>query len=169
LERQQESPLERTVKAVTLILNKLSPTNFDKLSQEFVGLLGLGQGQGQAQVSFDPDVTKRIVELIVDKAQLEEKFCFIYAKLCKLCADLSKLAGPSNGAGVGLLAAASSESLSVGLAAADDAAAEAVAEAPAAALATDYRTVLLTNCRQIFSEKRSDKIDEILAVSVVLY
>jgi translation initiation factor 4G len=59
-----------------LILNKLSMTKFDKLSDEFMAV-GLDS----------EDLMDKAVEMIVQKAQLEEHFCFMYADLCRKITD----------------------------------------------------------------------------------
>ena len=59
-----------------LILNKLSVTKFEKLSDEFMNC-GL----------YSDDLMNRAVEMIVVKAQMEEHFCFMYADLCRKMTD----------------------------------------------------------------------------------
>jgi translation initiation factor 4G len=67
---------EVVVQKANLILNKLSVTKFDKLSDEFM------------TVGIDtPDLMTRAVEMIVLKAQMEEHFCFMYADLCRKITD----------------------------------------------------------------------------------
>lgn len=61
------------------ILNKLSITNFDKLSDEFLVLL--------QTLATTEDSMRRGVEALVTKAQMEENFCFIYADLCRKIID----------------------------------------------------------------------------------
>ena len=60
-----------------LLLNKLSVTKFDKLSDDFMKV-GLES----------PELMKRGVEMIVLKAQMEEHFSFMYADLCRKMTDL---------------------------------------------------------------------------------
>lgn len=69
-----------------LILNKLSVTKFDKLSDEFmqVGLQG------------SDELLQRGVDIVVLKAQMEEHFCFMYADLCRKLTDLWSR-GPEEG------------------------------------------------------------------------
>ena len=59
-----------------LILNKLSVTKFDKLSDEFMSA-GLDS----------EELMGRAVEMVVKKAQVEEHFCFMYADLCRKITD----------------------------------------------------------------------------------
>lgn len=59
-----------------LILNKLSVTKFDKLSDEFMAA-GLDS----------EELMGRAVEMVVKKAQVEEHFCFMYADLCRKITD----------------------------------------------------------------------------------
>lgn len=59
-----------------LILNKLSMTKFDKLSDEFMAV-GLDS----------EELMGKAVEMIVQKAQIEEHFCFMYADLCRKITD----------------------------------------------------------------------------------
>jgi translation initiation factor 4G len=53
------------------VLNKLSVTKFDKLSDEFMAV-GID----------DEALIARAVDLVISKAQMEEHFCFMYADLC---------------------------------------------------------------------------------------
>jgi len=60
-----------------LLLNKLSVTKFEKLSDDFM------------KVGMDsPELMKKGVEMIVLKAQMEEHFCFMYADLCRKMTDM---------------------------------------------------------------------------------
>ena len=59
-----------------LILNKLSVTNFDKLSDEYMSV-GLDS----------EELMSEAVKMIVQKAQVEEHFCFMYADLCRKITD----------------------------------------------------------------------------------
>ena len=61
------------------ILNKLSITNFDKLSEEFLQML--------VTDITTVDQLHKSVEALVTKAQMEENFCFIYADLCRKIID----------------------------------------------------------------------------------
>ena len=73
---ESENSAEAIIKRATLILNKLSVTKFDKLSNEFLEIISTG----------DNDLLFKVVELLVTKAQMEEHFCFMYADLCrKIC------------------------------------------------------------------------------------
>eukprot|EP01032_Pedospumella_encystans_P009355 gene9355-11016_t len=67
------------VRKANAILNKLSVTNFEKLSDEFLALL-------QSDATTE-DAMHRGVEALVTKAQMEENFCFIYADLCRKIID----------------------------------------------------------------------------------
>lgn len=62
---------EEVVRRALLILNKLSLTKFDKLSDEFIDCIGQ-----------DVDVLSSAVGLIVQKAQEEQHFSAMYAGLC---------------------------------------------------------------------------------------
>ena len=66
------------LRKANLILNKLSVTNFEKLSDEFMSV-GLDASD---------DLLNRGVDLIVLKAQMEEHFCFMYADLCRKITDM---------------------------------------------------------------------------------
>ena len=61
------------------ILNKLSITNFDKLSEEFLQMM--------VTDITNVDQLHKSVEALVTKAQMEENFCFIYADLCRKIID----------------------------------------------------------------------------------
>jgi len=71
---------EVIVRKSNFILNKLSVTNFPKLSDEFLALL-------QTDCNASEEFLKRAVDCIVTKAQMEENFCFIYADLCRKIID----------------------------------------------------------------------------------
>lgn len=60
-ESQPETPAEKAIKNVYLILNKISPTTFDKLSQEFISM---------DVICSDEDVMQKVIDIIVDKAQV---------------------------------------------------------------------------------------------------
>ncbi|KAI2498421.1 Middle domain of eukaryotic initiation factor 4G (eIF4G) [Fragilaria crotonensis] len=75
---------QQVLKKALLILNKLSLTKFDKLSQEFVDT-GIGR---------NPTTLSGAVNMIVDKAQSEPHFSSMYAQLCLF---LTKV--PMEGAG----------------------------------------------------------------------
>lgn len=77
------------VRKANAILNKLSITNFDKLSDEFLALL---QSDGTTE-----DALRRGVEALVIKAQMEENFCFIYADLCRKIIDIWTALEPEGG------------------------------------------------------------------------
>jgi hypothetical protein len=65
------------------ILNKLSWTNFDKLTLQFLRALGIS---GENQVVVSPPVLSEIFQLIVTKAMAEPHFADLYARFCsKLC------------------------------------------------------------------------------------
>jgi len=68
--------MEGVKKKANLLLNLLTPENFDKLSTQFLELN-----------LIDEEILEKVIDLIVDKAQLEENFCFMYAKLCRLITD----------------------------------------------------------------------------------
>lgn len=69
--------VDTVIMKANLILNKLSLTNFDKLSEEFIS-----SGVGNSEESVN-----RAIELIVGKAQLEEGFSNMYAQLCRKMTD----------------------------------------------------------------------------------
>lgn len=71
-----ETDPEVIVRKANLILNKLSVTKFEKLSDDFMSV-GLDT----------PELMERAVEMIVLKAQMEEHFCFMYADLCRKITD----------------------------------------------------------------------------------
>ena len=75
---------QQVLKKALLILNKLSLTKFEKLSQEFVDT-GIGR---------NPTTLSGAVNMIVDKAQSEPHFSSMYAQLCLF---LTKV--PMEGAG----------------------------------------------------------------------
>lgn len=60
------------IRKATLILNQLSETNFERLSDDFMAA-GIDRH----------DLMGRVVEMIVMKAQLEEHFCNMYANLVR--------------------------------------------------------------------------------------
>ena len=64
------------VRKTNLILNKLSVTKFEKLSDEFMSF-GL---ESEA-------LMQRAVEMIILNAQMEERFCSMYANLCRKITD----------------------------------------------------------------------------------
>ena len=72
---EPENSADAIIKRATLILNKLSVTKFEKLSNEFVEIISVGD--------CDHDLLAKVVELLVTKAQMEEHFCFMYADLCR--------------------------------------------------------------------------------------
>ena len=41
-----------------------------------------------AEETFNVELLRKIVELVVSKAQMEEHFCFMYADLCRKLTDL---------------------------------------------------------------------------------
>ena len=75
--KKEESPeddesTEVILKKALLILNKLSLTKFDKLSQKFI----------DCGIFTTEESLKGAISLIVDKAQLEPHFSSMYAQLC---------------------------------------------------------------------------------------
>jgi hypothetical protein len=70
-EQEQDSD-EVVLKKALLILNKLSLTTFDKLSQELVDL----------GIARDEACLKGVIELIVENAHVQPHFANIYALLC---------------------------------------------------------------------------------------
>ena len=70
--REGEESKEEILRRAMLILNKLSLTKFDKLSNDFIN----------CGISRDIDCLTGAVELIVNKAQEEQHFASMYAGLC---------------------------------------------------------------------------------------
>jgi len=70
---------EGTVRKANFILNKLSVTKYDKLSDEFLALL---QEECVSAAKDGSEKLKRTVDALLSKAQMEESFCFMYADLC---------------------------------------------------------------------------------------
>ena len=68
----KEDSTEVILKKSLLILNKLSFTKFDKLSQTFI----------DSGIFTTEETLKGAISLIVDKAQLEPHFSSMYAQLC---------------------------------------------------------------------------------------
>jgi len=71
-ELEEEDSTEVILKKALLILNKLSLTKFDKLSQKFI----------DCGIFTTIESLKGAISLIVDKAQLEPHFSSMYAQLC---------------------------------------------------------------------------------------
>jgi hypothetical protein len=70
---------EKLLKIINGILNKLSESNFEKLSDKIVSLL-------QEPIDLFRGVLKQLAKLIHDKATDDVKFVTLYVKLCaKLC------------------------------------------------------------------------------------
>src|SRR6218665_3295185 len=68
------------------ILNKITPEKFDKLSAE---LLDIGLQS--------TDILKRVLLLIFNKALDDQKYSFMYARLCKLiCENLNNYGSEEN-------------------------------------------------------------------------
>jgi len=72
-EETEEDSTEDILKKALLILNKLSLTKFDKLSQKFI----------DSGIFTTEESLKGAISLIVDKAQLEPHFSSMYAQLCQ--------------------------------------------------------------------------------------
>lgn len=71
-----ENSAEAIIERATLNLNNLSVTNFNKLSNEFLEIISIGDGH----------LLAKVVALLVAKAQMEEHFCSMCADLCrKIC------------------------------------------------------------------------------------
>ena len=68
---------EKVMKEIRAILNKLTLTNFDKLSDDVVAI-----------ELTDPEELKSMVAIIFDKALEEAHFCNMYARLCNKIKDL---------------------------------------------------------------------------------
>jgi hypothetical protein len=76
---------EVTVRKANFILNKLSVTKYDKLSDEFLALLQEECCVSAATAAKDghgSEKLRRTVDALLSKAQMEESFCFMYADLC---------------------------------------------------------------------------------------
>jgi len=71
-EPEEEESTELILKKSLLILNKLSLTKFDKLSQKFI----------DCGIFTTEESLKGAISLIVDKAQMEPHFSSMYAQLC---------------------------------------------------------------------------------------
>lgn len=81
---------EATIRRANLVLNKLSLTKFDKLTDEFISILaGLkppttsSTESGSEDEAIDVDMLQRTVDMIVAKAQMEQHFSSMYADLCR--------------------------------------------------------------------------------------
>lgn len=75
-EKGKGDDADAVIRRATLILNKLSVTNFKKLSEEFIEVIGKDGCDTE-------ELLEKVVELLITKAQMEENFCFMYADLCK--------------------------------------------------------------------------------------
>jgi hypothetical protein len=126
-------------------MNKLSPTNFEKLSKEFLSL----------EIQRD-DVLAAVVNMIVDKAQLQQNFCFMYAELCKKIVDSFSSVSTSASTSTSAAAVTNNES-------------EAVNGESGRDFGSVFRARLLERCRADFSVKRSVKLEEIRAVCFSFY
>jgi len=126
------------------ILNKLSVTNFDKLSDEFLALL-----QSDAT---NEGALKRAVETMVSKAQMEENFCFIYADLCRKCIDTWTALEPEEG---GFSAAPGTE------AGADNAAETTETNKELRPMGKIFKEVLLSCCQHEFEFDHISVLNEI--------
>lgn len=77
---------EVTVRKANFILNKLSVTKYDKLSDEFLALLQeeccVSAAATAAKDGHGSEKLRRTVDALLSKAQMEESFCFMYADLC---------------------------------------------------------------------------------------
>lgn len=123
---------ETIMRKANLILNKLSVTNFDKLSDE---LMAVGFNSSEEMLS-------RGVDLIVSKAQMEEHFCFMYADLCRKITD----------------AWSSEEDKAAESAGADSTEDSTIKES----LGSKFRVMLLERCRLEFEIDRSKQLEEIM-------
>lgn len=149
---------DQSVREATLILNKLSVTKFEKLSNEFMEVVG-------AEATFSTTLLKRTVELIVSKAQMEEHFCFMYADLCRKITDqwasvpmpvVEKTAEAAEGEGDDAVTKTSS----------GDADTEGVAtpvetETPSKTRGELFREFLLERCQSEFEVDRIAALEEI--------
>ena len=130
-----------------LLLNKLSVTKFDKLSDDFM-CVGL----------YSPELMARAVEMIVLKAQMEEHFCFMYADLCKKMTDIWTYDDSPEGRKAAAAAAAESSSVK-------DAATGAGSprESKEDSLGKRFRACLLARCQEEFTVDRKEALVKIRA------
>jgi hypothetical protein len=70
---EDEKKYEAARKEIRSILNKITPTSYDELIEQFFAI-DVGQNERYQQIA---------IELIFDKAVEEPKFCSLYTKLCK--------------------------------------------------------------------------------------
>ncbi|KAI6194041.1 MIF4G domain-containing protein [Aphelenchoides besseyi] len=70
---ETEKKYEASRKEIRSILNKITPTNYEQLAQDFYAL----------NVEDDPRLQVISIDLIFDKAIEEPKFCPLYTNICK--------------------------------------------------------------------------------------
>ena len=154
--KEAESEADVIMRKATSVLNKLSLTKFEKLSDEFITIIG---AEGCNAVLLN-----RVVELLVTKAQMEEHFCFMYADLCrKICKTWDTV--PIDPA---ILASSSSNNAEVGAeegaGAADkdkDKDGEADGDDKQVTMGKFFRNILLLRCQQEFEIDRVKQMEEI--------
>lgn len=79
-QNEDDKKLETLRKDVRSILNKITPTSYDALIEDFKKM-DVGQSEKSQQIA---------IELIFDKAVEEPKFCSLYTNLCKDQVDRGK-------------------------------------------------------------------------------
>ena len=137
------------IKKANLILNKLSLTNFDKLSDEFMAV----------GIVNNDETLNRAVDLIVLKAQMEEHFCFMYADLCRKMIDLwsSEEDIISDKAGVSVSTKDDGDDAEEGAA---------VNNGKPMSLGAKFRFQLLDRCRIEFEIDRKKQLQDVLEMDI---
>lgn len=158
LSQQDREPVRDSpdvvIKKATLILNKLTPTKFDKLSDEFLDLV--------TQQPLDSmDLLNRVVELLVTKAQLEENFCFIYADLCKKIIDCWMDLMPSLESAV----AVSEENNKEETAVEEEKDGDAAATPAVQTMGAQFRLLLLARCQKEFETDMQKRLEAVRAIA----
>jgi hypothetical protein len=74
---------ERTVRSVRATLNKLSPQNFERLSEKLL-----------SDYEYTPELLERLVDLIFERVTAQHGFIEMYTRLCKLIVSRLKEKGP---------------------------------------------------------------------------
>ncbi|KAL3074920.1 hypothetical protein niasHS_014365 [Heterodera schachtii] len=79
---EEEVKYEKLCKEVRGLLNKITPSTYKDLSEEFI----------QYKIPEDPKLLEMIIDLIFDKAVEEPHFCPLYSDLCKKQVEEEKVA-----------------------------------------------------------------------------
>jgi hypothetical protein len=74
---------ERTVRSVRATLNKLSPQNFERLSEKLL-----------SEYEYTPELLERLVDLIFERVTAQHGFIEMYTRLCKLIVSRLKEKSP---------------------------------------------------------------------------